>query len=119
MEASEPPPRGKPAATRTRHGGARRSRAACGSGPPGAGGGGRWEGQTARQRAALLGKALGFFDGTLRFQDGRIEKGEWLVVGKEAERSFAIWDEKRKRLMHVPEQAEFLRAYLNLLYLSA
>ncbi len=41
---------GNPAATRTRHGGARRSRTACGSAPPVAGGGGRWE----RQAALLL-----------------------------------------------------------------
>ncbi len=57
--ASEPPPRGKPAATRTRHGGACRSRAACGSVPPGAGGYGPRSRHAARRRAALLEKALG------------------------------------------------------------
>ncbi len=48
MGASEQPQRGKPAATRTRHGGARRSRAVCGSASPAADGGGRWERQAAR-----------------------------------------------------------------------
>ena len=57
--ASETPPQGKPAATRTRHGGARRSREMERSRSPRAGGGGRWERQAARRRAAVLEKALG------------------------------------------------------------
>ncbi len=45
--------------TRTLHSSARRSRAACGSAPQVAGGGGPWERQAARRRVALLGTALG------------------------------------------------------------
>ncbi len=48
MGASEPPPRDEPAATRQPHGGARRSRTACGSAPPVAGCVGSWEQQAAR-----------------------------------------------------------------------
>ena len=57
MGASEPPPRWQPAATRTRHGGARRSRAACGNVLPAAGGGGRWERQAARGLVLLTFRA--------------------------------------------------------------
>ena len=35
-----------------------------------------------------------------------------LVVGKEGEGKFAIWDGKRKRLLHIPQEAVLLRAYL-------
>lgn len=58
------------------------------------------------------GTQISWFEGKLRHRAGRLEEGRWLVVGQEGGRGFAIWDEKRKRLIHTPREAEFLRAYL-------
>ena len=66
----------------------------------------------AQQQYIESGTQVGYFDGTLRFRDGRLEQGRWLVVGKEAGDGFAVWDERKKELIHVPAHAEFLRAYL-------
>ena len=52
-------------------------------------------------------------DGKLRYKNGAIEEGSWLVIGKEGERDgVALWDEKGKRIIHTPEEAEFLRVKL-------
>ena len=65
------------------------------------------------QQYVEAGTQISVMTGTLRHQDGRIEKGEWLMVGKEGEGGkFAIWDEGRKRLIHTPRDAKFLRAFL-------
>ena len=72
---------------------------------------------TASPRAAAdryleAGQQRCFFEGTMRHRDGRLEEGSWLVIGQEGREGLAVWDEKRDRLIHTPEQAEFLRARL-------
>jgi hypothetical protein len=43
---------------------------------------------------------------------GRLEEGSWLVIGQEGQERFAVWDETRGQLIHIPEEAEFLRVHL-------
>lgn len=50
-------------------------------------------------------------EGKLRHQDGRTETGKWKIIGKEGS-GLALWDEEDKRILHVPQEAEFLRVKL-------
>src|SRR3990172_7182142 len=51
-------------------------------------------------------------DGKLRYKNGAIEEGGWLVIGKEGVLGVALWYDKGKRIIHTPEEAEFLRVKL-------
>jgi membrane-bound metal-dependent hydrolase YbcI (DUF457 family) len=56
-----------------------------------------------------------YMEGKLRHRDGRTEKGRWQVIGKEGKgmsMGIALWDEERGQIIHLPEQAEFLRVRL-------
>ena len=59
-----------------------------------------------------MGQQVCFFEGVLRHRDGRLEEGSWLVIGQEGMEGLAVWDKERDKLIHTPEQAEFLRARL-------
>jgi inner membrane protein len=59
------------------------------------------------------GTRICYMEGKLRYKNGSIEEGSWLVIGKEGERDgVALWDDKGKRIIHAPEEAEFLRVKL-------
>ena len=66
----------------------------------------------AYQQYEAVGLAICHFEGRLRFRTGLVEKGRWLVVGKEETHGIAVWDEGRQRMIHVPDEADFLRARL-------
>jgi membrane-bound metal-dependent hydrolase YbcI (DUF457 family) len=51
-------------------------------------------------------------EGKIRYQAGIIEEGRWLIVGREGGQGLAIWDDKRRRIMHIPKEGVFLRARL-------
>jgi inner membrane protein len=52
-----------------------------------------------------------YMEGKLRHQDGKTEKGSWLVIGKEGGDGVALWDEKGKRILH-SQDAQFLSVRL-------
>jgi inner membrane protein len=59
------------------------------------------------------GTRICYMEGKLRYKNGSIEEGSWLVIGKKGERDgVALWDDKGKRIIHVPQEAEFLRIKL-------
>jgi inner membrane protein len=59
------------------------------------------------------GTRICYMEGKLRYKNGAIEEGSWLVIGKEGERDgVALLDDKGKRIVHAPEEAEFLRVKL-------
>ena len=66
----------------------------------------------AYQRYLKQGTRICFLEGQLRHIDGRIEDGNWLVVGQEGKEKFAIWDEDEQIIIHLPSQAEFLSVNL-------
>jgi inner membrane protein len=52
-------------------------------------------------------------NGNLRYPNGEIDKnGRWLIIGTEGEWGLCIYDEKKNRTLHVPEDGKFL--YCNL-----
>jgi inner membrane protein len=54
-----------------------------------------------------------YMDGELRHGNGQIEEGRWLVIGKEGDQDgIAIWNEKDRRIIHTPNEAEFLSVKL-------
>ena len=59
-----------------------------------------------------MGQQVCFFEGVLRHRDGRLEEGSWLVIGQEGMEGLAVLDKSRGKIIHTPEQAEFLRARL-------
>ena len=66
----------------------------------------------AYQRYLKQGTRICFLEGQLRHIDGRIEDGNWLVIGQEGKEKFAIWDEDEQMIIHLPRQAEFLSVNL-------
>jgi len=59
-----------------------------------------------------VGTRICYMEGKLRHKNGAIEEGSWLVIGKKGALAVALWDEKGKRIIHVPDEAEFLRVKL-------
>jgi inner membrane protein len=54
-----------------------------------------------------------YFEGKLRLADGNIKEGSWLVIGTEGSGPFtpvAVYDKEENKIIHVPDQAEFLKA---------
>jgi inner membrane protein len=69
--------------------------------------------QMAYDKYMEQGTRICYMDGKLRYKNGSIEEGSWLVIGKEGERDgVALWDDKGRRIVHAPEEAEFLRVKL-------
>ena len=59
------------------------------------------------------GTRICYMEGELRHGNGQIEKGRWLVIGKEGERDgVALWDSRDRRIIHTPHEAEFLSVRL-------
>jgi len=52
-----------------------------------------------------------FVEGKLRWNNGRIEEGRWLIIGSEGS-GLALQEEWGEKLIHVPKQAYFIRARL-------
>lgn len=53
-----------------------------------------------------------FVEGKLRWNNGKIEEGRWLIVGAEGSSGLAMQEEGKSRLIHVPDQGYFIRARL-------
>jgi len=54
-----------------------------------------------------------YLEGSLRYTDGNIVKGKWLIIGTEGTGKFtpvAVYDSKENKIIHIPDQAEFLKA---------
>jgi inner membrane protein len=54
-----------------------------------------------------------YFEGKLRLSDGNIKEGSWLVIGTEGSGPFtpvAVYDREENKIIHIPDQAEFLKA---------
>lgn len=52
-------------------------------------------------------------EGKVRYENGVIEEGKWLIVGKnKGTESLAVYDEEEKKVYKVPDDMEFLKAYL-------
>jgi inner membrane protein len=69
--------------------------------------------QMAYDKYTEQGTTICYMEGKLRYKNGSIDEGSWLVIGKEGERDgVALWDDKSKRIIHTPEEAEFLRVKL-------
>lgn len=49
--------------------------------------------------------------GKLRWATGKIEEGEWLIIGSEGQSGLALLGEGN-RIIHIPKDAKFLRARL-------
>lgn len=59
------------------------------------------------------GTAVCFMEGKIRFPDGSIEEGRWLIVGTDTGKNeICIFDSKKNTVIHVPRQAIFLKAVL-------
>jgi inner membrane protein len=52
-----------------------------------------------------------FVEGKLRWNNGKIEEGRWLIIGSEGS-GLALQEEGGEKLIHVPKQAYFIRARL-------
>ena len=69
--------------------------------------------QMAYDKYMEQGTRICYMEGKLRYKNGSLEEGSWLIIGKEGERDgVALWDDKGKRIVHAPEEAEFLRVKL-------
>lgn len=53
-----------------------------------------------------------FVEGTLRWNNGKIEKGRWLIIGTEGESGLALQAEGSDRIIHLPGHGRFIRARL-------
>ena len=52
-------------------------------------------------------------EGKLRYPDGNIEEGRWLIVGTDAGKDdLCILDVQKNKVMHIPKQAMFLKAVM-------
>ena len=59
------------------------------------------------------GLRLCYIEGKVRYENGIIENGRWLIIGKNrGANSLAIYDEEKKKVLKVPENITFLKAYL-------
>jgi inner membrane protein len=57
------------------------------------------------------GTAVCFMEGKLRYPDGNIEEGRWLIIGTDSGKDdLCIFDTKKNKVMHIPKQAMFLKA---------
>jgi membrane-bound metal-dependent hydrolase YbcI (DUF457 family) len=71
--------------------------------------------QMAVERYMREGPQICRMEGRLRFPDGSIREGSWLIIGTEGTGAFvplAVYDEKEKKILHIPKNAEFLKARL-------
>jgi inner membrane protein len=56
---------------------------------------------------------ISYIEGTLRYPNGYLEKGRWLIIGKNSSyMELSLLDEKRDKIIRVPQDAEFLKAVL-------
>lgn len=71
--------------------------------------------QMAVERYTREGTKICHLQGRLRLPDGTIQEGSWLIVGTEGSGPFtpvAVFDEKEKRILHIPKNGEFIKAKL-------
>lgn len=54
-----------------------------------------------------------YLEGVLRYPNGQIITGEWLIIGTDRDQNaLTIYCEKNNKLIHIPHDAKFLRANL-------
>jgi inner membrane protein len=53
-----------------------------------------------------------FVDGTLRWNNGKIEEGRWLIIGSEGKSGLALQAVGGNKLIHLPDHGRFIRARL-------
>ena len=62
----------------------------------------------AHQQYLSAGTKICYIEGKLRLENGKIEKGKWLIIGKEGKSGLGIL--KDKKVFHIPAEGMFLRA---------
>lgn len=65
-----------------------------------------------RAECGLKGLQKCFVEGTLRWNNGKIEQGRWLIIGSEGKSGLALQAEGGNKLIHLPGQGRFIRARL-------
>ena len=60
------------------------------------------------ERYLRQGTQVCYLRGRLRFTSGETVEGRWLIIGKENQRSLALWNEEQARIIHAPREGEFL-----------
>lgn len=68
--------------------------------------------ETAYSKYEHAGKKVCTVEGRLRYKDGTIQTGKWLVLGTEGQ-GLAIYDEKNNHVVHVPQDGKFLKVTLS------
>ncbi len=54
-----------------------------------------------------------YMEGKIRLPNGMIEEGTWLIIGTDKEKDFmSIYDKQSQKIIHIPDQAKFLKAKL-------
>ncbi len=53
-----------------------------------------------------------FVEGKLRWNNGKIEQGRWLIIGSEGKSGLALQREGEGKIIHLPKQGYFIRARL-------
>lgn len=71
--------------------------------------------EIARDHYEREGTKVCYMEGKLRFPDGSITAGRWLILGTEGDAGnsgLAVLQEETGKILHVPQQAKFLKAVL-------
>ena len=68
--------------------------------------------ELAKEHYEQEGTKICYMKGKIRYPDGNLEEGKWLIVGTEGETGLAVYDENKKRILHIPKDGKFLRARL-------
>ncbi|MFA5879825.1 MAG: metal-dependent hydrolase [Candidatus Margulisiibacteriota bacterium] len=68
--------------------------------------------ELARGQYEKAGMTICYMKGKLRFEDGEIEQGAWLVIGTEKLEGIALYDKKRNRVLHLPKEGMFQQVNL-------
>ena len=50
--------------------------------------------------------------GKIRWVSGKIEEGEWLIIGSEGSAGLALQSNDQKKIIHIPAKGKFLKARL-------
>ncbi len=53
-----------------------------------------------------------YLDGAFRLPNGKLKKGQWLIIGTEGDNGLAVYDKQEKRIWHIPKDGKFLKARL-------
>lgn len=67
----------------------------------------------AKEQYEREGLKMCYMEGRLRFPNGYIQEGSWLIIGTDQEmQSLSLLDEKANKIINIPQDAKFLRAKL-------